>query len=123
MDAGAALSHWNSGELAGLMLFALVGAVISLLVGDLRESLWSTARAEEALARQARLINLSHDAIITADGNRVITGWNSGAHEMYGWTEREAVGQAIHEFLSTAARFLPRGWSAFWPAKAGGTEN
>ena len=50
-------------------------------------------QAEKVLASQARLIDLSQDAIITADGNRVITGWNSGAQEMYGWTEKEAVGQ------------------------------
>ena len=51
------------------------------------------------LTRQARLIDLSHDAIITADGNRVITGWNSGAQEVYGWTEEEAIGRPLRELL------------------------
>lgn len=48
-------------------------------------------------------IDLSHDAIITADGNRVITGWNAGAREIYGWTEKEAVGKILHELLDTRA--------------------
>jgi len=56
----------------------------------------------DALRRQAELINLSHDAIITADENRVITGWNSGAEEMYGWTEAEAVGHVMHVLLQTS---------------------
>ena len=58
-------------------------------------------RAEEALQRQAALINLSHDAIVTADAERVIRTWNAGAAEMYGWTEAEAMGQVTHEFLQT----------------------
>jgi len=58
-------------------------------------------RAEEALRRQAALIDFSHDAILTADKNRVITSWNGGAAEMYGWTEAEALGQRTHEFLQT----------------------
>jgi PAS domain S-box-containing protein len=57
----------------------------------------------DALQRQAALIDLSHDAIIVADQNRVITGWNTGAREMYGWTEAEAVGKVMHQFLQTGA--------------------
>ena len=102
-EAGAALSSWNSGGLPGLLLLALVGAFISLLMGHLRESLWSTARAEEVLRRKAQLVELSNDAIITADANRRITSWNAGATEMYGWTEGEALGKVIHEFLSTTS--------------------
>ena len=41
-------------------------------------------QADKLLTRQGRLIDLSHDAISTADGNRVVTAWNSGAQEMYG---------------------------------------
>jgi PAS domain S-box-containing protein len=57
----------------------------------------------EALQRQAALIDLSHDAIITADQNRLITGWNRGALEMYGWTHAEALGNVIHNLLRTSA--------------------
>jgi len=61
----------------------------------------------DALRRQAALIDLSHDAVIVADRNRVITGWNSGAQEIYGWTETEAFGKVMHEFLRTSAAVTP----------------
>jgi len=57
----------------------------------------------DRLQRQSELINFSHDAIIVADANRTITGWNNGAEEMYGWTEYEAQGNIIHELLHTSA--------------------
>ncbi len=62
----------------------------------------------DTLQRQAALINLSHDAIITTDRDRVITGWNTGAQELYGWTEAEALGNVMHEFLQTSAAISTR---------------
>ena len=59
--------------------------------------------AEHSLRRQVEMMNLSHDAIITTDSNHMIIGWNAGAQEIYGWTEREAAGQPIHEILKTEA--------------------
>ncbi len=58
-------------------------------------------RAEEALQQKTELVNFSHDAIIVADANRVITSWNTGAEEIYGWTRDEAVGKVTHQFLQT----------------------
>jgi len=81
---------------AGLLLFVAVGFLISLLIGQLRESLL-------ILREKTQLVHLSHDAIITADSNRCVTSWNDGAAEMYGWTEREALGKAIHELLQTTS--------------------
>jgi PAS domain S-box-containing protein len=86
---------------AGLVLFVLVAVIVALLVGRLRESLVASARAAEVLRRQAQLIDLSHDAVIIADANRVITDWNTGATEMYGWTKAEVTGKIIHELLQT----------------------
>jgi PAS domain S-box-containing protein len=92
----------NPAARADLALFVLVGCLISLLAGHSRESHLSTARAADALGRQALLIDLSHDAIITTDPDRRIITWNAGAEEMYGWTEEEAVGKPIHQFLRTS---------------------
>jgi PAS domain S-box-containing protein len=91
----------NRQAVAGLALFVVVASLISLLVGHFRESHLAMARAEEDLRRKTQLVDLSHDAIITADSSRRITGWNAGAEEMYGWTEAEAVGKSIHDLLST----------------------
>jgi len=57
----------------------------------------------DTLRQQAQLIDLSHDAIILMDQNRAVTGWNTGAQEMYGWTEAEARGQKTHILLQTTA--------------------
>ncbi|MCA9261010.1 MAG: PAS domain S-box protein, partial [Planctomycetales bacterium] len=54
-------------------------------------------RRELALyrARMAALVESSFDAIISKDLERTIKTWNSGAEEVYGYTEEEAVGQPI----------------------------
>ena len=60
-------------------------------------------RAAQALRRLSELVDLSHDAIITADADRVIRSWNAGAKELYGWTAAEAVGRKLNDLLQTQA--------------------
>jgi PAS domain S-box-containing protein len=109
IEPQSTLSLWNSGALAGLTLFAVVGVLISFMIGRLRESLLSIARAEDILRRKTQLVDLSHDAIITADSSRRITSWNAGAAEIYGWTESEALGKVIHDLLSTTSEISTAG--------------
>ncbi|HXV79828.1 MAG TPA: PAS domain S-box protein [Candidatus Binatia bacterium] len=58
-------------------------------------------RVEQALAEQARLLDLSHDAILVRDTKDRITYWNHGAEELYGWSREEALGKVTHELLQT----------------------
>jgi len=58
-------------------------------------------RAEETLREQARLLDLTHDAIFVWDMNRVVRYWNRGAEALYGWTAEQAVGRLGAEFLKT----------------------
>jgi PAS domain S-box-containing protein len=58
-------------------------------------------RAEETLREQARLLDLTHDAIFVWDMNRVIRYWNRGAEVLYGWTAEQVVGKPGAEFLKT----------------------
>jgi PAS domain S-box-containing protein len=51
--------------------------------------------------QQASLLNLTHDTIFVRDKNDVITYWNRGAEEMYGWAAAEAVGKSSHDLLGT----------------------
>src|SRR6202171_18782 len=51
--------------------------------------------------QQASLLNLTHDPIFVRDMSDVITYWNRGAQELYGWTDKEAVGRRSQELLQT----------------------
>jgi PAS domain S-box-containing protein len=52
--------------------------------------------------QQASLLNLTHDTIFVRDLADVITYWNRGAQELYGWTSEQAIGQRADELLQTA---------------------
>jgi PAS domain S-box-containing protein len=49
--------------------------------------------------QQASLLDLTHDTIFVRDIDDVITYWNRGAQELYGWTADEAIGRQAHELL------------------------
>jgi PAS domain S-box-containing protein len=55
--------------------------------------------ASMALREQARILDLTHDTIFVRDMNDVITYWNCGAEELYGWSRDEAVGKVTHQLL------------------------
>jgi two-component system sensor kinase FixL len=59
-------------------------------------------RAEAVLREQAGLLDLTHDTIFVRDLNDVITYWNRGAEERYGWPREEAVGKVSHQLMQTA---------------------
>jgi PAS domain S-box-containing protein len=58
-------------------------------------------RHEQQLAEQARLLDLSNDAIIVRDKNEQVTYWNKGATKLYGYTGQEAVGKVIRDLLKS----------------------
>ena len=74
---------------------AVVGA--SKVARDITER----KRAARAQAEQARLLDLSSDAIFVRDTADRITYWNKGAWELYGYTREEAHGRVPHELLRT----------------------
>ena len=56
---------------------------------------------EEALRRQAALIDLSPDAIFVKKLDDTISFWSRGAEALYGWRSAEAVGLKTGELLRT----------------------
>jgi len=62
-----------------------------------------TARknAEEAIRKQAQMLDFANDTIMIRDLNDVISYWNLGAERLYGWSRKEAVGRYVHTFLRT----------------------
>ncbi|MBS0250768.1 MAG: PAS domain S-box protein [Proteobacteria bacterium] len=58
-------------------------------------------QATHDLRDQAALLDLTHDAIYVRDNRDVITYWNAGAEQLYGWTRDEAVGQLAIDLLKS----------------------
>ncbi|TMG85535.1 MAG: PAS domain S-box protein, partial [Betaproteobacteria bacterium] len=73
------------------------GAVVVLL--DVEQLTSQAAR----LRQKTALIDLSSDAIIARDRDSVITFWNHGAQDMYGWTATEAIGKVSHALLQSSS--------------------
>jgi PAS domain S-box-containing protein len=57
--------------------------------------------AEATLRHQASLLDLTHDTIFVRGMDDVITYWNRGAEELYGWSTEEAVGKVCHQLTHT----------------------
>ena len=57
--------------------------------------------AERRLTEQARLLDLTNDAIFISDMRKRITFWNRGAKELYGYSAEEALGKVAQELLCT----------------------
>ena len=58
-------------------------------------------RKDADIARQARLLEFSLNAVIVRDPDDRITYWNKGAEELYGWTRSEALGKYAQDLLQT----------------------
>jgi PAS domain S-box-containing protein len=59
-------------------------------------------RAEEVLGEQASLLDLTHDSVFVRDMSDVVSYWNRGAEELYGWTAKEVLGKSTtHQMLRT----------------------
>ena len=51
---------------------------------------------------RSSLLDLTHDSIFVRDMDFVITYWNRGAEEFYGWTQKDAIGKRSDELLHSA---------------------
>ena len=71
---------------------------VSKIARDITEQ----KQTERRLAEQARLLDLTNDAIIVRDPQNRVIYWNRGAEEMYGFSAKEALGKITHELLQTA---------------------
>jgi PAS domain S-box-containing protein len=79
-------------DVVELAAFLVVAGVTTRLVSR------ATSAARQAEGR-ARLLDLTHDAVVAFDLDRRITYWNRGAERLYGWTAAEALGRIGPDLL------------------------
>jgi PAS domain S-box-containing protein len=75
---------------------ATLAQVIEHLV--MREVIAQKRGPEERAYHGMRLENM-HDAALGTDDRFVLTEWNRGAEEMFGWTADEALGQVVSDLV------------------------
>ena len=68
-------------------------------VSKIARDITAQKKANQRLAEQARLLDLSTDAIIVRDVKDCVTYWNNGATKIYGYTREEALGKVTHDLL------------------------
>ncbi|MCB1942100.1 MAG: EAL domain-containing protein [Candidatus Accumulibacter sp.] len=94
---GAAASE-GAFEEQGVGRFTDLGALLtSLLQARRRQQLSAAALTASAaqIGRQARLLDLVRDALITIDLDGHITGWNPGAEAVFGYAAAEVIGRHV----------------------------
>jgi PAS domain S-box-containing protein len=85
------------------MLFTFVGCFISLLLAALVTAFGKLAqRRRESLADQARLaaiVESSADGIIGKNLQGIVTSWNHGAEQIFGYRADEAIGNLLADLV------------------------
>lgn len=81
------------------LLLTWFSAVRHRVERDLVRSRDALAKEVVERTQQASLLNLTHDSIFVRGIDDVITYWNRGAQELYGWTAEDAIGRNAHELL------------------------
>jgi len=85
---------WDVQDWLTLIAFFFTSLAITGLVRRVRQF-------GEVQSQQARLLDLTHDAVFVKDVNNVVRYWNRGAEELYGWKRGEAAGKNTHDLLKT----------------------
>lgn len=91
------LTHFQDVEAGAVVRCAISLCAIILTTFLTLRILQATAH----LSNQAALLELTHDAIYVRDRQDVITYWNRGAEELYGWPAADALGRNAAELLRT----------------------
>jgi len=122
VPARQALAGVRQLRAAVLSVAGLLALVLSAGIVVLARTLRLRREAERALVErgaQSRAVLAATDAYVSMDATGIISAWNGQAHEVFGWTEAEALGRPLSETIIPAdqrerhqrgmARFLATG--------------
>ncbi|MEO1375907.1 MAG: PAS domain S-box protein [Cyanobacteria bacterium J06635_10] len=95
--------HKPNGELTWILINSeplfLPGETIPHAVVTSFSDITRRKEAEEKIAEQAQLLNVTTDAILVKDLNETILYCNRSAERIYGWTKEEIIGKSANELL------------------------
>jgi PAS domain S-box-containing protein len=84
-----------------LMSVAIAGDGTTTTLRGVMFDISARKQDEKAVREQADLLDLTHDTVFVRDLQDVITYWNRGAEELYGWSKAEAMGRVSHDLTQT----------------------
>jgi PAS domain S-box-containing protein len=100
-DETVALGPWSEQAVHSAVRTLLLSLLGALLLAALVRQLGRSDAGEQALREQAALLDLTRDMVFVRDVNDVITYWNRGAEDVYGWSKSEALGRKTHDLMQT----------------------
>ncbi len=92
------LKHARTGQTitVDMRAFGIFGPYGQLLgFASISRDITARRQAEETRQRLASIVEFSHDAIISESLQGIITTWNRGAEQVFGYTAEEIIGQPI----------------------------
>ncbi len=104
-------TNHRSGKRLDNMLLILIGIVVVLviiIIQNVRQDILAIknfekdkARKQEEITYLAKLVEQTNDAISSADKNFIIKSWNKAAENLYGYSEKEAIGQNAAKLIKS----------------------
>jgi PAS domain S-box-containing protein len=98
----------HASDIPNYIIFILFASLITAFAAARRRVERELREARDKLeievaerTRQASLLNLTHDTIFVRNMGDIITYWNRGAQDQYGWMGEDAIGKSSHELLHT----------------------
>jgi PAS domain S-box-containing protein len=82
----------SANDYGRLLIFIAVSIVSA---GLARQRSRAQLRADQIQRQMAAMVESSDDAIFTGDRNGIITSWNRGAEQLYGYSAADAIGMPV----------------------------
>jgi len=89
LPSQAGTRHWL------VLKFPLTSESGRKLLGAVAMDISERRRREATLLRMAAIMESSHDAVISTTPDGIVTSWNAGARETYGYTAEEMEGRPV----------------------------